>query len=1231
TDVPNFTQSTFNSDSKLPHYIKNIDLGTNFFPFTYEVKVEYPEYEYLTARESSALAKLEVALPSSPKVSSQIGVSSKRGLLEVDFIPLVYREGKYQRIKSFKLTIEKKSNRTKAARVASPVERYAENSVLASGKWVKIRVGGTGVYQITNSELSKMGFSNPSKVRLYGYGGNILLEDLRKVKIDDLQEVPFWREPNYVLFYANGTIRWTREGKKYVQTQNHYATYGCYFLTESNEEPLNLSKEESLPEEDAAIVTTYPDYALYEKEEFSWHEMGRKLFEAYNYRLGHSKTYTFNLPGITEEPMIGYDAITYSFSVDNESAIIGAAINGESMGSISAGRLDAYDVFSEITGTEPWTKGRKEQTSVSITLDAPNFTSGHLDYIRLNYTRKLALYGSYSAFRGGITPKTKFVVAGADENTRIWNVTDANNYHQMIGTLVNGNYSFVADNLKDNEYVAVNVKGTFNKVEVVGNIPNQNLHALKDIDMIIIVPSLSDFAVQAERLAEAHRKVDKLRVKVVKAEQIYNEFSSGTPDATAYRRLMKMLYDRATEETKPKYLLLFGDAAWDNRMLTNNWAKFNSSNFLLCYESINSRSKTDSYVAEDYFGFLDDGEGVNIGRDKLDIGVGRFPAQTLEQAKIAVDKTIDYIDNKNPGAWKNIACMIGDDGTDGDGDANIHMEQSNKLATLIEKKHPEFLVKRILFDAFKRTTVATGNSYPGAHHKLMNILNDGASIVNYIGHGCVDGFSHEWIFTRADIASLRSSRPAVWSTAACDVTPFDSGIVPIGEQLFFHPKGGALALFTSTRTVFSDHNDSLNVKFTNYVLTKENGKRLTLGEAMRRSKVEFSAGGDKAWANKFNFVLIGDPALALVPSEYKAVVDEINGKPVDNGDIPMIKAGGKVTMKGRFVDDAGQLATDFNGLVYPTVLDNAEKVVCLNNSNLSDNPFEFVEREKILFAGGDSVRAGVFSFVFPVPLDINYSNKNGLLNLYAVNGTKEKEGQGAFSNFLVGGSEDNAMETDSIGPKINIFLNTVDFAYGGKTNETPMLVVDVEDEEGINTTGNGIGHDLMVVIDQSPNYSFSLNSYYKAEPGNYTKGTARFSLPELSEGKHKLMVRAWDMKNNSSTKFLEFEVVRGLRPKLFEVNCSKSPAKENTTFIISHDRPQSELNIQLGVYDFAGRELWVHQEEGTSTDGFYYIDWNLTSNGGQRLAPGIYLFRASIASDGSKQTTKARKIVILEQ
>ncbi|MEG1547014.1 MAG: C25 family cysteine peptidase, partial [Bacteroides sp.] len=292
---------------------------------------------------------------------------------------------------------------------------------------------------------------------------------------------------------------------------------------------------------------------------FSWHEIGRKLFEAYNYRSGRSKNYTFNLPGITEEAVTDYDAMTYSFSVDNASATVGATINGESMKNVSVGRLDSYDVFTEATSTEPWTKGRKEQTSVTINLNASALTSGHLDYIRLNYTRKLALYGSYSAFRGGITSKTKFVVAGANENTRIWNVTDAGNYHQMMGTLSNGNYSFVADNSEDNEYVAVNVKGTFNKVEVVGNVPNQNLHALKEIDMIIIVPSLSDFAIQAERLAEVHRKVDKLRVKVVKAEQIYNEFSSGTPDATAYRRLMKMLYDRATEETKPKYLLLFGE------------------------------------------------------------------------------------------------------------------------------------------------------------------------------------------------------------------------------------------------------------------------------------------------------------------------------------------------------------------------------------------------------------------------------------------------------------------------------------------------------------------------------------------------------------------------------------------------------------------------------------------------------------------------------------------------
>ena len=360
-------------------------------------------------------------------------------------------------------------------------------------------------------------------------------------------------------------------------------------------------------------------------------------------------------------------------------------------------------------------------------------------------------------------------------------------------------------------------------------------------------------------------------------------------------------------------------------------------------------------------------------------------------------------------------------------------------------------------------------------------------------------------------------------------------------------------------------------------------------------------------------------------------MDEFNGVSVE-GKMPTIKAGGKVSVKGHILNTNGDLAEDFIGTVHPTVLDNEEVITTRNNySDPKSEPFTYRDRTKTLFAGSDSVRSGRFEFQFPVPLDINYSNESGLLNLYAVNGDKTHEGQGVFTDFLIGGTEDGAMDTDSVGPKINLYLNRPDFVYGGKVNETPFLVAELEDEDGVNTVGNGIGHDLVAMIDNSPLYTYVLNNYYESVLGDYTKGVVRYSLPELPEGKHTLLFRAWDIKNNSSVSTLEFEVVKGLSPGLLDVTCTNSPAKEGTTFILSHDRPDSELDVNIMVCDFAGRTLWTYKESGVSSSNYYYIDWNLTTSGGQRLVPGIYLFKASVSSGGSKESTKAKKIVIVGQ
>lgn len=1208
----------------LPSVVEHFPLPDDYRSYIYKVDIEFPEFEDVDEESAKVLATSKVTLPTYPQVESTVQVSAHKGILNVSFIPVVYRNGRYQRINSFKYSIV--PTRVIESRGGSSTIPTAANSVLASGKFVKIRVSASGVYRITYSELKRMGFSDPSKVRLYGYGGYLLSRIFDEHPADDLPEVPMYRGGDAVLFYARGPISWKPAGTYFTRERNFYSDFGYYFLTENGGTPAEFPTEEAVAISENKIET-FNAFALHEEDSYTWGKTGRELYDGYDYVVGNTQNYSFELPGITNDPghiTVVFAARSVGLSASDATTSLSASINGVKVGTQTISGISSsnsyYTKATETTFNDSWAGNKTEKVTVTLTHSRPAGVSGRLNYIVLNYQQALRMNNSWLSFRSlaSVGKETTFVISGANSSTVVWDVTSPSNYKRMNGVLSGDTYSFsipASNTLR--EFVAVNTSGAFNGVETVGEVPNQNLHALTGVDMVIIVPDKAGLLREAERLAQAHRDHDGMTVQIVTAPQVYNEFSSGTPDATAYRRLMKMLYDRSSSDAdRPKYLLLFGDCSYDNRMITSTWSKYKPADFLLCYQSENSVQETTSYVTDDYFGFLDNKEGNSLASGSLDIGIGRFPVRTAEEAKIAVDKTIAYMDNKEVGPWKRTLCYVADDG-----DSNTHMSQADKLAAMVQKDYPEFQIERIYADAFRLESSATGASYPQATSRLLKMFDQGMLVVNYTGHGSTTAWSAENILTADHITKLSSARLPLWITATCDFTRFDDIATSAGELAFLNANGGAIALFSTSRVVYSYQNSTLNTAFTKYLFSRQNGKRLTLGDIMRLAKCDPTLSGD---SNKLNFTLIGDPALALTYPDYQIEVDEFSGPLTD--EMPYVKAGGKVTVKGHILTPDGTPADDFMGTVHPLVFDSEETVTTLDNAG--EGAFTYKERSKILFSGTDSVRNGRFEFTFPVPLDINYSNASGMLSLYACNEEKQEAG-GAFDRFLVGGTADDLDPSDTDGPEIMLYLNTPDFPWGGQVNETPYFVAEIKDEDGINTVGNGVGHDLSLCIDGRTTYS--LNDYYTPVAGSYTEGKVAFSIPALSEGKHSLTFRAWDIKNNSSVKQLDFEVVKGLRPDLLSINCTKSPAREETTFVLSHDRPGSELSVRIAVCDFSGRELWVHNEQGISNGGYYYVDWDLCSNAGQRLSPGVYLFRASIISENSKESTKTEKIVILAQ
>lgn len=1217
--------SAYAKDTVMPVFTHSIDLGYDCAG-DYHATIEYPELKLLTSDEVARFRlPKEKGVPEWPEIETYKGISAKRGQLDLSFSPLIWRDGAYWRIQSFTLKVERETLAPMRRAAHGEDERYASHSVLATGYWVKVRVADNGIHMLTHSALKEMGFANPEQVRLYGYGGHRLSESDIDCWCDDLCEVPLWREADRMLFYANGPVKWTLESDNtFLHTRNTYSDYGYYFLTEDTVgTPLEFPLQEVVDTQSGELVMTTPAYSLHEVDDYAWTHGGRQLVEAQDYSKGNIRRYTLATSNVASEVNGKLDVC---FTHDaSEVTTLAVAVADSVIGTLRLGAIDTHCEALFATSTYITPLNETNGLVVTLTHNRPINVSGRLDYLRLNYTRAIGLAAPiYATSTGGKT----YCVPSANENTVVWNVSDATWPVAIPAMMEEDGLCFSVNGIRGDVYVALDPHAAYPMPEMVGEVVNQDLHATGPTDYVIIVPASGKLRIQAERLAEIHRKYRGLAVKVVGADELYNEFSSGTPDATAYRRYLKMLYDRAeTVEEAPRYLLLFGDGAWDNRMLSSGWKGHSPDDYLLCYEVDNSYSLTSSYVVEDYFGFLDDGEGVNMKRDKVDVGVGRFPVRTATQAREVVDKIEAYVSNVHAGAWKNSILMLGDDG-----DANRHMEDAELVAKMLESEYPDYMVKRIYWDTFPMEKRATGNSYPTVHKRLLELFKEGALMVNYSGHGAPDVLAHELVLSKADMAQLRSPRLPVWVTASCDITPFDNTVDSFGESAFLNPNGGAIGLLTSTRTTYAEQNRRVNYFFSKYTFARdENNRRLSLGDAIRMAKCSLITTDDPSLrdvsGNKFNYVLIGDPALVVGGADFHVVVDELNGVSVEDGEEVMLKAGSEVVVKGHVDALDGTRATDFTGMLYASVFDNIEKVVCRNNEKASGlTPFVYHERTKKFFVGSDSVRNGEFTFSFRIPLDINYSRESGLVNLYAVDTAHVKEAQGSYEGFLLGGTEEE-LNNDETGPKIQVYLNSLGFVSGVKVNETPHLVAILEDADGINTAG-GLGHNLSVIIDGEASMTYNLNEYYVSDAGGYTRGAVSYMLPELPEGKHSLAFRAWDMMNNSSTVTVEFEVVKGLAPDFANVMAITAPECGYATFMFTHDRPESEVGVTIEVFDFSGRVLWSHNEQIVSQDNSYCYTWDLHGNSGQPLTSGVYLYRITVSSLTGQSKSKAQKILI---
>lgn len=1170
----NLTADEVKVDSVLPHFLYSIPLPENYQDSVYTVSVKYPEYMDMTVSDVANYNRISgAALPSQVPLSQNISVSRRKGYLVVSFCPLVFRNNKYQMLVSFMLDVKAKAVKNSVLRqrkndkaYASAADIYAEHSLLASGKWAKIRVSSSGVYQLTEATVRQAGFSNINKVKIYGYGGNLQNEALYAndlARTDDLKEVPQCVVGGKHLFYAKGPVSWTSNSST-VRRRNPYSDYGYYFITQSDEEPATVDS--------ATFVSSFypsPDdyHSLYEVDGYSWYNGGRNLFDPTPISVGGSQQVVItNTTGSQK----GRLTVNVSAGGNNQIRIL---LNGKELGTLNVPILQ-YCKAGQVGGTYSLDNLRIDAKD-TVTIVNVSGETARLDYVSMAWEKAIPL---------------------------------------------------------------PNLSGSHPAATYVKNIANQDLHADGQADLVIIIPASRTLLKQAQRLKEFHESHDGMRVNIVAADQLYNEFSSGTPDANAYRRYLRMLQDRAaTEADMPKYLLLFGDCVWDNRMLTADCKRFDPDDYLLVYESENSFSETVCYAGDSWMGILAEGAGSDARRELQDVGVGRFPVTTVAEAKIMVDKTINYSKNQNGGAWQNTIMFMGDDGND-----NIHMKDVDSVANSVGRDYPNFLIKKVMWDAYTRESSATGNTYPEVSKIIRQQQANGALVMDYGGHGSATLISHESVLGLSDFSESRTSNLPLWVTAACDIMPFDGVTETIGESAVLNEKGGAVAFYGTARTVFTSANKYINHAFMKRVLSLQDGKPIALGEAHRLAQNDVMLGTNRYPTptredpnktspeqdnseNHLQYSLLGDPALSLNLPTAQVVVDEIDGVAVGSGTMPTVKAGSVIKMKGHVAGVEG-----FNGVVTATVRDTQEEITCKLNNTSGDGAeeaFKYLDRTKTLYHGSDSIRNSSFELTFAVPKDINYADGQGMINLYALNTDKTIRANGSCDQFIVGGSAE--AKNDSVGPSIYCYLNSPSFVDGGNVNSTPYFVAEIKDKDGINAAGSGIGHDLQLVIDGDMAKTYTLNNNFSYDFGTYTSGSTFYSIPELEEGPHRLQFRAWDIQNNSSTAVLHFNVVKGLRPQLFNIGVTNNPARTSTTFIISHDRMESNMDVVIELFDAAGRQIWRHAESGVSATGNYTVDWDLSVDGGRPLQTGVCLYRVRVSSEGSSYVSKTKKLIVI--
>lgn len=1103
---------------------------------------------------------------------------------------------------------------------ALPTDTYAENSVLSTGRWVKISVETSGVHFLSTSSLRQMGFTDPSRVRIHGYGALRLPERLDNSYIDDLPQVAAFRNESGIFFYARGPISWNSDRP----VQNPFTTLGYYFLTDSDSE---LKEIPSTATPGATNPTTqFTQRLLHELELTSPGHAGHILVGE-NFKAQPKQTFKFTLTDRVEDTG---SLITSFVAKASEASTLTYIVGEQELPFAPSDRInaisDSHAHYYESTSIKTFTTDT-DNLSVTIRYNCSSAPSlANLNYLVVCYQRALKLSGTSLEFQLSSHQAT---LSGADASTIIWDVTDPDNIMTVNASLNGSDLSWTSSFTGSRSYVAFQPKAGVATPKYAGFVTNQNLHSMATPDMVIFAPK--DFLAQARRLAERRASgPDSLRVEVVDQADVFNEFSSGAADVQAFRKMLKMLYDRGPSQGRQlRYVLMFGRGTYDNRQLTSSIQATRYPKMPI-WQTDRGLNDTDAYTTDDIFAFLLDNSGQSLASDTYCVSVGRLPVTSVDDARSAIDKIIEYEEKMPSSNWRNRALLVADDE-----DKAAHLTQTEATASWMEKSNggTDILYDKLYLDLYPRE----GKVAKIAHDRLIKSLEEGVSWLTYIGHANTTSWSHEYLLTYTDINNLHLRQYPIIYAATCEFLRWDDNSISAAEIMWKLSTGGAIAVVSANRPVFISENGPLSEAFGRHIFERDNsGRRLSLGEIYSRAKNDYKVydrNGNlipTSNSNKLRYVLLGDPSMRPIVPHNIVKVDSINGidlQAYPDQAVMMAMQDARVT--GKITDCQGNDLPQFNGTLNITLYDadRSYTTLGLGNEGIQST---FDTHGDLLYEGYFPIVNGRFDFLLPMPNEIAGNFRPATMALYAsaASTCNEADACGTTHDFYVFGNDENAAG-DTIPPKIEaMYLNHASFTESSAVNPSPVLIAQISDNRAINMSTAGIGHQMILKLDGGRTFS-DVAQYFTASPDGTPRGTIAYPIDDISEGQHTLMLRIWDSAGNSAEQTISFSVKKGAAPVLYDLFADANPATDGTNFYLSHDRPDAMIEVTVTVYNLLGRPLWSTTRSGRSDILYSFpIHWNLTDDAGRRVPRGIYLYRASVTSDGQTSQTATRKIAV---